>query len=100
MSETMLEIEGYDFEKGSIDTLLSLCLKCRTSDEATKLMERYRAVNEYADKNLGYIFGYCGAEHRRQLYSLFPVSHPVFGSGFGREKEESCQSPKVTGEVE
>ncbi len=81
----MEEIENYDFEGGTIGTLLSLCTKCNTTEEATRLLELYRGVNESADSNLGYIFGYCGEKERSRLYDLFPVAHPVFGAGFGRE---------------
>lgn len=81
----MEEIEGFNFEGGTIGTLLSLCGKCNTQVEASRLLERYRDVNESADSNLGYIFGYCGSEERVRLYGLFPVTHPVFGAGFGRD---------------
>lgn len=88
MTEAMQEIEEYDFGKGNIGSLLSLCCKCSTSDEASRLLERYRDVEGSADSNLGYIFGYCGEDTRKRLYKLFPVAHPVFGAGFGREKME------------
>ena len=79
------EIKAFDFDKGDIGAYLTLCLKCETEEEATLFLKRYREVEpEYADGNLGYIFGYCSSEDRKKLYKLFPVSHPVFGSGFGR----------------
>lgn len=81
------EIEEYEFGKGIIGSLLDLCCKVKKQEDAKLLLERYRAINQYADQNLGYIFGYCGAETRQRLYSLFPVNHPIFGSGFGRGNE-------------
>ena len=81
----MQEIEDYDFDGGDVGSLLSLCVKCRTSDEASRVLERYRAINEFADKNLGYMFGYCASTERKRLYKLFPVAHPVFGARFGRD---------------
>ena len=85
------EIENYDFENGAISNLLDLCCKAKTQEDATRLIERYRAVNQYADKNLGYIFGYCGTETRNRLYNLFPVNHPIFGSGFGRGQDPTAK---------
>ena len=79
------EIMGFDFENRNIEEYISLCLKCET-EEATLFLENYRKIEpEFADKNLGYIFGYCSSEDRKKLYKLFPVVHPIFGSGFGRE---------------
>jgi hypothetical protein len=38
-----------------------------------------------AKRNLGYIIGYCSAEDRKKLYAaLDDISHPIFGSSFGR----------------
>jgi hypothetical protein len=40
---------------------------------------------EVARKNIGYILGYLDAENRNRMYSaLSNISHPVFGSSFGR----------------
>ena len=81
------EIKAFDFKNGDRDTYLSMYLKCGTEEEATLFLKRYRELEpEFADKNLGYIFGYCSSEDRKKLYKLFPVCHPVFGSGFGREE--------------
>ena len=68
------EIRAFDFENKNVQDYLSLCLKCKTEEEATLFLKRYREVEpEYADKNLGYIFGYCSNEDRKKLYKLFPV---------------------------
>lgn len=41
---------------------------------------------ETAKRNLGYIIGYCGEDDRKKLYAaLSDVSHPIFGSSFGRD---------------
>jgi hypothetical protein len=77
-----------DFSKlGDIGKLLTLCLKCETKEDAGEVLrqyEKYCDTPQIADSNLGYIFGYCNEEDRKKLYSLFPVSHPVFGTAFGR----------------
>lgn len=40
---------------------------------------------ETAQKNIGYIIGYCNEETRRNLYgALNNISHPIFGASFGR----------------
>jgi hypothetical protein len=82
------EIETFDFANRAIGDYLSLCLKCKTKEEAELFLVKYRKIEpEYADQNLGYVFGYCSAEDRTKLYKLFPVNHPIFGSVFGRERE-------------
>ena len=71
-----------------IGEIIKLCLSCKTKEEAKEILkeyEQYCDTPEIAHSNLGYIFGYCSAEDRKKLYELFPVSHPIFGSGFGRE---------------
>lgn len=71
-----------------ISGIINVCLSCKTKEEAKEILkeyEQYCDTPEIAHSNLGYIFGYCGAEDRKRLYDSFPVSHPIFGSGFGRE---------------
>jgi hypothetical protein len=81
------EIEDFDFTKGTISTMLDLCIRVETNEDATRIIERYKAVNEYAEQNLGYIFGYIKPESRRnKLYKLFTVTHPIFGESFGKER--------------
>ena len=87
----MKKIEDFDFLNGTISSLLDLCLKADTKQEANRIIERYKAVNEHAEQNLGYIFGYCGEKEREKLYRLFIVNHPVFGSGFGRGKDPTTK---------
>lgn len=80
-------IEKFNFDSG-IWAMLSLCCKLTTPEQAKRLLERYRQFEpKYADENLGYILGYVEPpEERKRLYGLFPVSHPIFGATFGREK--------------
>lgn len=47
--------------------------------EASRFMEAYRADNEHADVNIGYITGYHDPTTMRELQELFNVSHPIFG---------------------
>lgn len=47
--------------------------------EAERFMAEYRAVNDHADANVGYVLGYVEPpERRRQMYALFQATHPVF----------------------
>ena len=81
-------IEEFDWDNATMGTILDLCLKCETEEDAKLVMEAYKKINpEHWAENLGYSFGYCGPEDRERLYKLFPVNHPVFGSGFGRGNE-------------
>lgn len=80
----------YNFEQMNISNIISACLKCKTKERANELIEQYEKycdTPEIARGNLGYMFGYCNSEDRNKLYKLFPVNHPVFGSGFGRDKD-------------
>ena len=83
----MEEIEKFDFMSATVSALGDLCVKATSKEEAKRIIERYKTVNEFAEQNLGYIFGYYGEETRARLYRLFPVNHPIFGSGFGRGNE-------------
>ena len=52
-------------------------------DESIKGRER-----EVTRSNIGYVLGYYDGETMKLWYSVLPdVSHPIFGSGFGRGKE-------------
>ena len=94
----MEEIDKFNFAQGTIGTLLSLCCKVTTEEEAKHLLEKYReAEPRFADQNLGYIFGYCDDKTRERLYRLFPVSHPVFGAGFGRGSDPSPEAAFAAG---
>jgi hypothetical protein len=88
-----------DFSKFSdIGKFLTLCLKCETKEDADEILrqyEKYCDTIEIAHKNLGYIFGYCSEEDRKKLYALFPVSHPIFGSTFGRERPSPGEVHKI-----
>jgi hypothetical protein len=79
----------YNFKDiGGISDLISACLQCQTKEQAGELQKQYEEycdTPEIARSNLGYIFGYCNDEDRNKLYMLFSVSHPIFGSNFGRE---------------
>lgn len=74
-----------------ISKLLSICKKCRTKKDAKNVLRQYeiQCVSiGIAHTNLGYIFGYADDEERKRLYSLFPISHPMFGRGFGRGSDD------------
>ena len=75
------------FDGVTIGDLIDMCRKCKTREEASRLLDAYRRycdTPETADANLGYIFGYCSPDEIKRLYALFPVCHPVFGCWFGR----------------
>lgn len=77
----------YNFSVG-ISGIITLCLNCETKEQAEELQKQYEEycdTPEIARSNLGYIFDYCDETDRKKLYRLFQVSHPVFGSSFGRD---------------
>ena len=95
------EFGNIDFSKLDITNIISLCLGCKTKEDADKVLrqyEKYCDTPEIARKNLGYIFGYCNSEDREKLYSLFPVNHPMFGETFGRGGDISSEDAFKMGE--
>lgn len=76
-----------------IEKVLDICLKCNTKEEAYNVLKEYEKQHddpEVARQNLGYIFGYADDESRKKLYSLFSVTHPIFGEKFGREENKTA----------
>lgn len=65
----------------TIRDLLDGASKAQREGRAQEFLAAYRAVNEHADQNIGYILGYVEPpERRRELYEAFTVTHPVFGA--------------------
>lgn len=54
--------------------------KCDNPEEAQEFMHLYRAENEYADQNIGYLSGYYGPDKMRRIQEWFGVAHPIFGN--------------------
>lgn len=48
----------------------------RTADT---FMTEYRAANQHADENIGYLAGYFGHDDMIAALRLFQTSHPIFG---------------------
>lgn len=74
-----------------ISEVLKICLKCNTKEEASEVLREYGEQcesPEIAQTNFGYIFGYAEGEDRKKLYSLFSLSHPIFGPAFGHCDED------------
>jgi hypothetical protein len=59
--------------------LFDAAASCHTQAEADEFLRLYRASNEHADANLGYIIGYGDEDTRKRLYGLFRMGHPIFG---------------------
>jgi hypothetical protein len=59
--------------------LFDAAASCTTQQQADEFLTAYRAHNEHADQNLGYIIGYGDDATRNRLYGLFRLNHPVFG---------------------
>lgn len=54
--------------------------RCDTPEEAQAFMRIYRAENEFADENIGYLSGYYGHNNMRRIQEWFGVAHPIFGN--------------------
>jgi hypothetical protein len=59
--------------------LFDAAASCATQEQADAFLTGYRAENEHADANLGYVIGYGDEVTRERLYGLFRIGHPIFG---------------------
>lgn len=63
----------------TIRDLFDTALEAAKAGKAAEYLADYRAVNEHADANLGYVIGYADDDTRRLMYEAFDLNHPVFG---------------------
>lgn len=68
-------------EIGAMGEVIDAVCACRSPEEAREFRDAYRAVNEHADENLGYMTGYLDAATARRFRDWLEVSHPIFGAG-------------------
>jgi len=64
----------------TVGELLDAAVKAMEDGEAGRFLDEYRAINEFADANLGYVFGYLSEPVRSQVYAAYGVKHPIFGA--------------------
>jgi len=93
----MGRFDGLKTKGMPIEKVLDICLSCNTKEEAENVLREYEEQHdpEIARQNLGYIFGYASDNDIKKLYSLFPVTHPVFGEKFGREENKTTELENV-----
>lgn len=63
----------------TIGDLFDAAVQAVKDGEAQEFLREYRAANEHADENLGYVIGYADPDTRARMYEAFDLSHPVFG---------------------
>jgi hypothetical protein len=69
-------------ELDTIGTLFDAIIDIARRDaqgEADQFMAQYRAENEHADANVGYLSGYCGPDEMQTIQRMFQAAHPIFG---------------------
>ena len=64
----------------TVGDLLDAAVKAYQDGEAGRFLNEYRAVNEHADANLGYVFGYLSEPLRSEVYNAYGVTHPILGA--------------------
>jgi hypothetical protein len=67
-------------EMTTIGDLMWGMANCDTKEEAQEFMKLYRAENEYADQNIGYLTGYNSPSEMVRLQKFFEVKHPIFSN--------------------
>lgn len=64
----------------TIGELFDTAGKAADEGRAAEFLKAYRAVNQHADANIGYVIGYAEPhERRQQLWAAFGLQHPVLG---------------------
>jgi hypothetical protein len=66
-------------ELRTVGDLMNAMGKLVDEREAQDFMRLYRAENEHADQNIGYLTGYFSREDTYRLQLWCGVAHPVFG---------------------
>lgn len=61
------------------DAVLAIA-RADDQDAADRFMAQYRAENEHADANVGYLSGYYGTETMQKVQRMFRAEHPIFGN--------------------
>ena len=64
---------------GTIGALLDGAVDAEKEEQAPEFLAAYRAANEHADANLGYIIGYLDEDSRRRMYAAYDLTHPTLG---------------------
>jgi hypothetical protein len=64
---------------GDIGRAIERIITDGTKDDAKRFIDACEAVNPHARKNVGYLFGYYGAENMKKIWDWFECSHPMFG---------------------
>lgn len=72
---------------------------CATREEAHEFMRLYRAENEHADANIGYLSGYYGPETMQRIQDWFGVAHPVFGRSVPTPEEAFAAGARMATET-
>lgn len=63
-----------------------------TKEEAQEFLKLAKLESpSYAEKNIGYLFGYFDRATWKRLSGLFGISHPIFGDNFDMTDEEIFQ---------
>jgi hypothetical protein len=105
----MDEYKGFEWKGKQVLTIGQIgdaACALTTPEEAAEFLAAYKAVNQHAEANIGYLMGYYGDEERSRVYRLMDqagkvVVHPVFGARFGRGQdptpEEAFEAGKKLG---
>lgn len=63
----------------TIGDLFDAAVAATDSGQAQAFLTAYRAANEHADDNLGYVIGYADTDRRKAMYEAFDLTHPMIG---------------------
>lgn len=77
-----------DKEIKTIQDAMEALANIHTKEEAQKYLRLARLDGEYADQNIGYLFGYFSRPRWKELSELFDILHPVFGDQYDLTDDE------------
>lgn len=73
------EITTYGDVSDAMGAIYAVPDEAERQRQADAFMEAYRAENEHADSNVGYLTGYNDPETMVGMLRLFKTRHPIFG---------------------
>lgn len=75
-------------EVKTIENAMEALRGIHTKEDAAEYLRLARLEGEYADENIGYLFGYFSRPRWKELSELFGILHPIFGDNYGLTDDE------------
>lgn len=84
---------------GEMSDVIVAIARENDQEAADEFMLMYRAENESADANVGYLTGYYGHDMMEKVQKMFHVAHPIFGTRMDVTPEEAFAAGRERAEA-